>query len=114
VLHVQKSSIGWVLAVANGQVVYAYDKDPKGGTPACTGSCAKIWLPVTGGHPVASPADKGLSTLGTVTTSNGAKQITYDGLPLYLLKGAAGLATTGNGQGGVWHVVKLSASNIRA
>ena len=113
-LHVQKSSIGWVLAVANGQVVYAYDKDSKGGTPACTGSCAKIWLPVTGGHPVASPADKGLGTLGTVTTSNGAKQITCDGLPLYLLKGAAGLATTGNGQGGVWHVVKLSASNIRA
>src|SRR6185437_10259996 len=53
------------------QVVYAYDKDPKGGTPACTGSCAKIWLPVTGGHPVASPADKGLGTLGTVTTANG-------------------------------------------
>jgi hypothetical protein len=27
---------------------------------------------------------------------------------------SGGLATTGNGQGGVWHVVKLSASNIRA
>ena len=36
VLHVQKSSIGWVLAMGNGQVVYAYDKDPKGGTPACS------------------------------------------------------------------------------
>ena len=37
----------------------------------------------------------------------------YNGLPLYLLKGAEPLATTGDGQGGVWHVVKLSASNIR-
>ena len=94
------------------QVVYAYDKDPKGGTPACTGSCAKIWLPVTGGHPVASPADKGLGTLGTVTTANGAKQITYNGSPLYTFKGAKALVTNGNGVGGVWHVIKMSENNI--
>ena len=112
VLHVQKSSIGWVLAVANGQVVYAYDKDPKGGAPACTGSCAQIWLPVTGGNPVASPADKGLGTLGTVATANGAKQVTYNGSPLYTFKGAKALATKGNGVDGVWHVIKMSESNI--
>ena len=112
VLHVQKSGIGWVLAVSNGQVVYAYDKDPKGGTPACTGSCAQIWVPVTGSHPVASPADKGMGTLGTVATSNGAKQITYNGSPLYTFKGAKALTTNGNGVGGVWHVIKMSESNI--
>ena len=66
------------------------------------------------GNPVASAADTGLGTLGTVSDANGAKQITYNGLPLYLLKGAEPLATTGNGQGGVWHVVKLSASDIHA
>ena len=49
-----------------------------------------------------------------VTRANGVKQITYNGLPLYLLKGAEPLTITGNRQGGVWHVVKLSASNIRA
>ena len=112
VLHVQKSSIGWVLAVANGQVVYAYDKDPKDGPSACTGSCAQMWLPVTGGNPVASPADKGLGTLGTVATANGAKQITYNGSPLYTFKGAKALATKGNGMDGVWHVIKMSESNI--
>jgi predicted lipoprotein with Yx(FWY)xxD motif len=112
VLHVQKSSIGWVLAVANGQVVYAYDKDPKGGPPACTGSCAQMWLPVMGGNPVASPADKGLGTLSTVATVNGAKQITYNGSPLYTFKGAKALATKGNGMDGVWHVIKMSESNI--
>ena len=111
VLHVQKSAIGWVLAKANGQVVYAYDKDTKGGTPACTGSCAQIWVPVTG-NPVVSPADKGLGTLGTVTTSNGAKQVTYNGRPLYTYKGAKVLVTSGNGVGGVWHVIKMSESNI--
>jgi predicted lipoprotein with Yx(FWY)xxD motif len=112
VLHVQKSSIGWVLAAANGQVVYAYDKDPKSGTPACTGSCAQIWVPVTGSHPIASPADKGLGKFDTVATSNGAKQITYNGRPLYTFKGAKALATKGNGVGGVWHVIKMSESNI--
>ena len=112
VLHVQKSGIGWVLAAANGQVVYSYDKDPKGGTPACTGSCAQIWLPVTGSHPIASPADKGLGTFGTVAIANGAKQVTYNGSPLYTFKGAKALATKGNGMGGVWHVIKMSESNI--
>ena len=112
VLHVQKSGIGWVLAVSNGQGVYAYDKDPKGGTPACTGSCAQIWVPVTGSHPMASPADKGMGTFGTVATSNGVKQITYNGSPLYTFKGAKALTTNGNGVGGVWHVVKMSESNI--
>ena len=112
VMIVQKSAIGYVLAEANHQVVYTYSKDKKGGKPTCTGACAATWLPATG-TPQAGPADVFSGQFGLVTRANGVKQITYNGRPLYLLKGAAGLATTGNGQGGVWHVVKLSASNIR-
>jgi len=110
---VQKTAIGYVLAEASRQVVYTYSKDTKGGKPTCTGACAETWLPATG-TPEAGPADVFPAQFGLVTRANGVKQITYNGLPLYLLKGAAGLATTGNGQGGVWHVVKMSASNIRA
>ena len=113
VMIVQKSAIGYVLAEANHQVVYTYSKDKKGGKPTCTGTCAATWLPATG-TPQAGPADVFSGQFGLVTRADGTKQITYNGLPLYLLKGAAGLATTGNGQGGVWHVVKMSASNIRA
>jgi len=111
VLIVQRSAIGWVLALSNGQVVYTNGKDTKGGTPTCTGSCASVWPPVTG-NPVASSATTGLGTLGTVSDGNGAKQITYNGMPLYTYKGAKPLSTTGNGIGGMWHVIKLSASNI--
>ncbi len=111
VLVVQKSTLGYILAAANGQVLYTYDKDTKGGTPTCTGSCAAIWPPLTG-NPVASAADTGLGTLGTVSDANGAKQVTYNGMPLYTYKGAHALAVTGNGVGGVWHVIKLSKSNI--
>jgi predicted lipoprotein with Yx(FWY)xxD motif len=111
VLVVQKSAVGYVLAEANGQVVYIYDKDTKGGTPTCTGSCAAIWPPLTG-NPVASPATTGLGTLGTVSDANGAKQATYNGKPLYTFKGAKPLSVKGNGVGGVWHVIKLSKSNV--
>src|SRR5689334_20856089 len=113
VMIVQKSAIGYVLAEANHQVVYTYSKDKENGKPTCTGACAATWIPATG-TPEAGPADIFPAQFGLVTRADGTKQITYNGLPLYLLKGAAGLATTGNGQGGVWHVVKLSASNIRA
>ena len=112
VMIVQKSAIGYVLAQANHQVVYTYSKDKKGGKPTCTGSCAQTWLPATG-VPQAGPADVFPAKFGLVTRADGTKQITYNGYPLYLLKDAKPLATTGNGMGGVWHVVPLSESNIR-
>ena len=93
-------------------VVYTYSKDKQGGKPTCTGTCAETWPPATG-TPEAGPADVFPAQFGLVTGAGGVKQITYDGRPLYLLKGAKALAVTGNGQGGVWHVVKLSASDIR-
>jgi predicted lipoprotein with Yx(FWY)xxD motif len=111
VMIVQKSAIGFVLAEANHQVVYTYSKDKKGGKPTCTGTCAETWLPATG-VPQAGPADHFPGQFGVVTGAGGVKQITYDGRPLYTLKGAKPLLTTGNGQGGVWHVVPLSASDI--
>ena len=111
VLIVQKSAIGYVLAEANGQVVYTYGKDTKGGSPMCTGSCASTWPAVTG-KPVASLADKLPGTLSTVSDTSHAKQVTYDGLPLYTYKGARAFVTTGNGVDGMWHVIKLSASDI--
>jgi predicted lipoprotein with Yx(FWY)xxD motif len=111
VMVVQKSAIGYVLAEANGQVVYTYSKDTKGGTPTCTGSCATTWLPVTG-VPKAGPADTFPGTFGVVKAATGVEQITYDGMPLYRLAGAKPLTTKGNGLNGEWHVITLSASDI--
>jgi predicted lipoprotein with Yx(FWY)xxD motif len=111
ILIVQKSALGYVLALANGQVVYTYGNDKKGGQPSCTDSCAAIWPAVTG-LPRASSADNLPGVLGTVTTADGAKQITYNGLPLYTFKGAKPLMTNGNGVDGLWHVIKLSVSDV--
>jgi predicted lipoprotein with Yx(FWY)xxD motif len=110
VMIVQKSADGYVLARADHQVVYTYSKDTKGGKPTCTGSCAVIWPPLTG-MPQAGPANVFPGQFGLVTGASGVKQITYNGYPLYLLKGAKPFSTAGNG--GSWHVIPLSASDIR-
>ena len=111
VIIVQKSAIGYVMAEANHAVLYTYDKDKAGRPPSCNGSCAATWLPATG-MPQAGPADHFPGQFALVKRADGTEQITYEGKPLYTLKGAKPLLTTGNGQGGVWHVIKLSASNI--
>jgi predicted lipoprotein with Yx(FWY)xxD motif len=111
VLIIQKSDLGYVLAEANGQVVYTYGNDKKGGSPTCTGSCASTWPPVTG-NPKSISAETRPGTLGTVSMADGGKQITYNGYPLYTYKGAKPLSTSGNGVGGLWHVIKLSASDV--
>ena len=111
VMVVQRSAIGYVLAEANGQVVYTYSKDSKGGAPTCTGSCATTWPPVTG-VPKAGPADTFPGTFSVVKGAGGVEQITYNGLPLYVFAGAKPLTTKGNGLGGAWHVVPLSVSDI--
>ena len=108
---VQKSALGYVLAEANGQVVYTYAKDKKDGPPTGTGSCAAVWPPATG-VPKAGPADSFPGTFGLVTGAGGVKQITYDGYPLYTFEGAKPHSTAGNGLEGVWHVIMLSASDI--
>ena len=112
VLIVEHSHLGWVLATAkNGLVLYTYSGDTKGGMPTCTGPCAAIWPALTG-VPMVSAADSLPGTLGTVTMPNGAKQITYNGYPLYLFKGAGPFSTKGEGLEGKWHVIKLKASDV--
>ena len=111
VLIVQKSKLGYVLALANGDVVYTYGNDKKGGQPTCTSSCAALWPAVTG-IPMTNAGEKLPGALGVVTMANGGKQITYDGYPLYVFKSAKPLATTGEGVDGLWHVIKLSAADI--
>jgi predicted lipoprotein with Yx(FWY)xxD motif len=106
---VQKSKLGYVLAEADGQVVYTYAHDTKGGTPTCTGSCASVWPPATG-VPQAASGESIPGTFALVTRSDGTKQITYNGYPLYTYQGAAPLST--HAVTGVWNVVTLSAADL--
>jgi predicted lipoprotein with Yx(FWY)xxD motif len=97
-----------LLTNAKGFTVYWFVPDTSTASH-CTGSCIKYWPPVPG------PATAGTGvtgTLSTITRSNGMKQATWNGHPLYTYVGdtAPGMAK-GNGlnlSGGVWHEIALS------
>jgi predicted lipoprotein with Yx(FWY)xxD motif len=96
---------------ATGHTLYTYDPDtPGSGTSACDGACAAAWPPEeVSGQPSAAAGVTG--TLGVITRSDGSHQLTLDGRPLYRYAGDAGPGTTtGDGIGGIWHVVHLNAS----
>ena len=78
-------------------------------TSKCYGSCAAYWPPVTG-TAAASPGLPG--RIGTITRTGGARQLTYNGHPLYTYIGdsAPGQAKGNNLNlnGGLWHEVRVS------
>jgi predicted lipoprotein with Yx(FWY)xxD motif len=103
---VKTAKIGGATVLTNAQGFALYWFGPDTSTTSnCNGSCASFWPPL--GGPVTGSGIKG--HFGTITRSDGSKQATFDGHPLYTYKGdtAPGQAK-GNGlnvNGGLWHEV---------
>ncbi len=101
------SSMGKILVAPNGMTLYTFDKDTKGAaTSACTGKCIAAWPPFVA---EAGAMAEGDWTMVDVVDKDGKaeKMWAYDGMPLYFwVKDAKAGDTTGDGVGGVWHVVK--------
>jgi predicted lipoprotein with Yx(FWY)xxD motif len=77
-----KSRFGKIIVDGRGRTLYLFEKDRRGHS-ACSGTCATYWPPLlTTGKPVAGTGAK-KSLLGTIRRSNGKKQVTYGGHPLY-------------------------------
>jgi len=82
-VKVGKTPLGSVLVGPNNLTLYMFTKDTKPGESACYDQCAVNWPPlITEGAPVAG-AGVNASLLGTITRTNGALQVTYNGMPLY-------------------------------
>jgi predicted lipoprotein with Yx(FWY)xxD motif len=77
---------GSMLAMSNGDAVYRLTTDPANKS-VCSGACASAWPPVVLAPGQKRPKGQGVSGLGTITRSNGQKQVTYQGIPLYLYIG---------------------------
>jgi predicted lipoprotein with Yx(FWY)xxD motif len=95
-----------VLTNAAGFTLYTFAPD-KNGRSTCYGSCATYWPPVPG--PVS--AGSGVTgTLGTTTRTDGTRQATWNGHPLYTYVGdSAPGQNYGNNidlNGGFWFEVK--------
>jgi predicted lipoprotein with Yx(FWY)xxD motif len=110
------TSLGTVL-VAGPQhmTVYLFEAD-KGSTSSCSAACAQAWPPVTTtGAPQAEGAAKS-ADLGTTTRSDGTKQVTYKGHPLYYyVSDRASGETTGEGVksfGAAWYVLNPHGEKI--
>ena len=80
---VSKSSLGTILVSSTGRTLYLFKGDA-GMHRACAGPCLAKWPPLlTTGKPSAR-AGLMASELGTITRSDGTRQVTYNGHPLYL------------------------------
>ena len=108
------SSAGEIVVDAKGMSVYFFTKDVKdSGTSACTDACLAAWPPVT--TDAETPQVEGVTgTVGTITTPDGAKQVTLNGLPLYYFaKDTKAGDILGQGVNGVWYLADPSGEMIR-
>jgi hypothetical protein len=84
----------------------------------CTGACAGAWPPVTTTGTATAAGGAKASDIGTITRSDGTKQVTYDGHPLYYFSGDSGPGTaTGQGSDGFgakWWLVAPTGSDVTA
>ena len=81
------TKLGAVIVDAEGMAVYYFKPDVAGsGKSACSGDCLKAWPAVV---PAAGKvtATKISATLGEISRTDGTKQITVNGRPVYLFQG---------------------------
>lgn len=113
-LKTATSSAGDIVVDAKGMSVYFFTQDAKdSGTSACKGACVAMWPPVL--TTADTPAADGVTgTLGTITTPDGAKQVTLNGLPLYYFaqdKNPGDIL--GQGVNNVWYLASPDGEMIR-
>jgi predicted lipoprotein with Yx(FWY)xxD motif len=116
VVITKHTSLGTVLAAGpKRRTVYLFEAD-KGPTSTCTGNCAQDWPPVTTTGAATIAGSAVAADLGTTTRSDGTKQVTYKGHPLYFFdEDKTAAATSGEGSkafGADWYVLAPSGKKI--
>jgi predicted lipoprotein with Yx(FWY)xxD motif len=108
----QSPTFGNYLATPAGKTLYTLSSDTPG-TSTCTGACTTPWPPLLlpSGQPTGPAGMTG--TLGVITRSDGGRQVTYNGAPLYTFAGDTNPGDTKgdgvNAFGGTWHVAKVAS-----
>jgi predicted lipoprotein with Yx(FWY)xxD motif len=112
-----KTSLGKVLVDARGRTLYLFEKD-KRGRSACYGACATYWPPLISSAKPRAARGVRASLLGLTKRTDGKRQVTYAGHPLYTfsLDRRAG-QTSGQGLtdfGGSWNAVAASGREVES
>jgi predicted lipoprotein with Yx(FWY)xxD motif len=113
-----KTDKGKVLEASSGLVLFIFSRDSKN-KDVCqklkATMCPDIWPALTTKtKPTGGPGVKG-SLLGTIKLSNGKKQITYKGHPLYTFGGDSPGDTSYVGQaaqGGRWFAINAKGNKV--
>src|ERR1700677_4148501 len=115
VITTEAGSAGAFLTSGSGRTVYLWAKDGMN-MSACSGACAAAWPPVPATGKLTATGGAKASDLGRITRSDGTKQVTYDGHPLYYFVGDSSPdQTTGQGSdpfGAKWWLVAPSGAEI--
>ena len=116
VVGTSTGSLGTFLVDAKGRALYLWNAD-HGSMSTCSGACAQAWPPLTTkGAPKAGGKAKA-SLLGTTTRSDGSREVTYAGHPLYYFAGDSAPGQTSgqgtNGFGAPWWVVSPAGKAIQ-
>ncbi len=98
------------------RTVYLFAAD-KGASSTCSGACAEVWPPLTTTGAPKATGGAHSAELGTITRSDGTKQVTYKGHPLYYYVGDPKSGDT-SGQaidsfGAPWYVLSPSGSEVK-
>jgi predicted lipoprotein with Yx(FWY)xxD motif len=114
-VRVANSRLGRILVDSTGRTLYLFKADV-GTKSACFGACATAWPPLrTGGKPAVRGGARA-ALIGTTKRSDGARQVTYNGHPLYLfIKDHKPGDVTGQGViafGGAWFAVSPAGKQI--
>jgi predicted lipoprotein with Yx(FWY)xxD motif len=108
------AGLGQVLVDSEGHTLYAFSGDSAGAS-TCEGACEKAWPPLLVEHGEPEPSNgASAARLGTITRTDGSRQVTYAGQPLYRYGGdkQPGQAD-GNGAAafdGTWSALKGSGT----
>ncbi|MBM7787234.1 hypothetical protein [Tenggerimyces flavus] len=105
--------LGKVLTDQDGRTLYLFTKDKKNaGTSVCDGDCAELWPALLAeGDVELDGVDEKL--LGTAERSDGSKQVTIGGWPVYrYTKDKAPGDATGHGVGGVWFTIEPNGCKV--
>jgi predicted lipoprotein with Yx(FWY)xxD motif len=116
-ITVRSSPYGRILFDGRGFALYAFTKDGVGRGSTCTGACARAWPPyiVKGEQRRARGVDA--AKLGTIRRSDGRRQLTVAGRPLYYYVGDRAplqvLCQNVREFGGLWLVVRPGGVLVR-
>lgn len=107
-------NFGKIVVDGTGRTLYVYDLDTaKPSKSNCNGSCAATWPPLLAGTGTPQVSGDAASLVGTVTRSDGTKQVTLAGSPLYYFaKDAKAGDANGQAVGGIWWVVGANGQKI--